>query len=265
MTAWNLTGSITRCKNLHIIEHLDKLSAILQLIFFLLKLSLAAPKIATWRIIFRSHNLSKSPPSLHIPKLLPSLLDLAPVNYILAWILKTAIYNSYSNSQGLDMRLLNEVVGTQHLKPPCNIFDILAINWSDSKPVIPHLRNPFGWHKRCGLHMAQPCCCQSAEITTTFSDFRNNPLYLINSTLTSVGTSVFSFWSPSLGPTWTWSLPFMIPMTYRFEHKFSLITIIRHITSSLTIPTSTILTDEGRVLMWPEEDNRRLKEQWSCY
>ena len=105
------------------IEHLDRLSDILQLIFFLLKLSLAAPKIATWKIIFRSHNLSKSPPSLHIPKLLPSLLDLAPVNYILAWILKTAIYNSYSNSQGLDMRLLNEVVGTQHLKPPCNIFE----------------------------------------------------------------------------------------------------------------------------------------------
>ena len=54
-------------------------------------------------------------------------------------------------------------------------------------------------------------------------------------------------------------------MTYGFEHKFSHISIIRHIASSLTIPTSTILTDDGRVLMWLEEDNRRLKEQWSCY
>ena len=64
------------------IEYLDRLSAILQLIFFLLKLSLAAPKIATWKIMFRSHNLSESPLSLHIPELLPTLLDLAPVNYI---------------------------------------------------------------------------------------------------------------------------------------------------------------------------------------
>ena len=139
-----------------------------------------------------------------------------------------------------------------------------AINWWDTKPVIPHLRNPFGWHKGCGLHMTQPCCCQSTEIRTTFPDFRTNPLYLINSTLTSVGTSVFSFWSPSLGPTWIWPLSYMIPITYRFEHKFYQISIIWHIASSLTIPTSTILTDEGRVLMWPEEDKRRLKEQWSC-
>ena len=185
-------------------EHLDRLSAILQLIFFLLKLSLAAPKIATCKIIFRSHNLSQSPPSLHNPELLPSLLDLVPVNYIWVWFAKTAIYNSYSNSLGLDMRLLSEVVGTRHLKLPCNVFEEKnAINWSDTKPVIPHLRNPFGWHKRCGLHMTQPCCCQSTEIRTTFPNFRTNPLYLINSTLTSVGTSVFSFWSPSLGPTWT--------------------------------------------------------------
>ena len=70
------------------ILYLDKLSAMLQLIFFLLKLSLAAPKIATYHkkkvgdwessLFFLESErgelfLSHSPPWLHTPRLLPSL------------------------------------------------------------------------------------------------------------------------------------------------------------------------------------------------
>ena len=77
--------------------------------------------------------------------------------------------------------------------------------------------------------------------------------HLINSTFTSVGTRVFSFWSPSLGPTCHNVIEFEILPTHKLRSRFD-VSFFSHF-------TSTILTDEGKVLMWAEERMRLKKRE----